>query len=77
MLDKAESDRYYCYRQQENAESSMFLTEGNKMDVNTVGYYLPKDVQAWIKSRAEAENRSASNYLATLIRKMMQDASNL
>lgn len=34
----------------------------------TVGYYLPIDVIAWIEGQAEAQNRSASNYLTTLIR---------
>jgi hypothetical protein len=46
------------------------------METNTIGYYLPRDVTDWIKDQAEKENRSASNYLATLIRRLMKEKAN-
>ena len=33
-------------------------------------YYLPSDVSAWIEQQAKAENRSESNFLTTLIRRI-------
>ncbi|MFO0906799.1 MAG: hypothetical protein U0835_00270 [Isosphaeraceae bacterium] len=33
-------------------------------------YYLPSDVSGWIEQQAKAENRSASNFLTTLIRRV-------
>ena len=36
------------------------------------GYYLPEDVMKWLDSKAAAERRSASWYLAELLRSVMQ-----
>ena len=33
-------------------------------------YHLPPDVIDWIKEQAAKDNRSASNYLTTLIRRI-------
>lgn len=39
-------------------------------------YYLPSDVSGWIEQQAKAENRSASNFLTTLIRRVRDSAGN-
>lgn len=36
----------------------------------TESYYLPGDVSAWITEQAKAENRSESNFLTTLLRRI-------
>ena len=36
----------------------------------TASYYLSDDLQLWIKRRAGEENRSESNYLETLLRRI-------
>ena len=37
---------------------------------STAAYYLPSDVTNWIEQEAKRENRSASNFLATLVRRI-------
>lgn len=44
--------------------------EDDNITSKTESYYLPSDVAAWIEEQAKKENRSASNYLATLIRRI-------
>lgn len=36
----------------------------------TTSYSLPQDVVDWIKQQAAKDNRTASNYLSTLIRRI-------
>lgn len=36
----------------------------------TESYYLPADVSVWITEQAKAENRSESNFLTTLLRRV-------
>lgn len=36
----------------------------------TESYYLPSDVSAWITEQAKVENRSESNFLTTLLRRI-------
>ncbi len=33
-------------------------------------YYIPSDVRDWIEENAKLENRSPSNFLTTLIRRL-------
>jgi hypothetical protein len=50
--------------------------EEETISSKTESYYLPSDVSAWIEQQAKAENRSASNFLTTLIRKIRDSGGN-
>lgn len=39
-------------------------------ELKTTSYNLPPDVIDWIKQQAAKDNRTASNYLSTLIRRI-------
>lgn len=49
------------------------MNEDN-LSSKTESYYLPGDVSAWITEQSKVENRSESNFLTTLLRRIRDGA---